>query len=729
MTDDSVFSSANDTVSSNPGIQITMEPVSENSEELVNGDGDGNGDEEYEIETNEIGNVVKSDDIENAINRLDSDSELGIDCADLENNSDHVLEFESNNHGEQMLEIRANDTGGGIIENRADDAHQHKSYIQPVVGMEFESYDDAYNYYNCYARELGFGIRVKSSWTKRNSKEKRGAVLSCNCEGFKTMKEATTRRKETRTGCLAMVRLRLVESGRWRLDEVKLEHNHLFDHERAQSSRSHKKMEVGAKRKFELAADVQVQTIKLYRAPAVDEVSYAISNEGESTNHSELFKCLKLGRSGGPALCNYFRQAQLTDPNFFYIMDLSDEGFLKNVFWIDSRSRAAYGYFGDVVVVDETCLSNNHDIPLLVFSGLNHHGRSVLFGCGLLADETMDAYVWLMRAWLTCMLGRPPQTIVTDQSKTLNGAISEVFPRAHHRLCLPRVMRSILLKLGEVGESEIFQAILNRTVYDSLKTEEFETAWEEMTQHFAVKNHEWLRSLYEDRERWVPAYLKDTRFTGIYTFQPGESMNSYFCGYLQEQMTWEEFFNVYESVREKKIQKETFDDIESRNFRPMLRTTCSYERQLSELYSKKIFLKFQEEVVLMSNCFSVTQIHISGQLSPIWSKNGMLMEMQENQRTSKLFMINVLGYNGLEEIPNQYILTRWRKDLKRLYTIDPGSNNIDISNPIQWFDHLYRRAMQVVAEGMASQDHHTVAWQTFKESLNKVRLVAAEKPL
>lgn len=84
----------------------------------------------------------------------------------------------------------------------------------------------------------------------------------------------------------------------------------------------------------------------------------------------------------------------------------------------------------------------------------------------------------------------------------------------------------------------------------------------------------------------------------------------------------------------------------------------------------------------------------------------------------------ILNYNGVEEIPFQYILSRWRKDFKRLYVPDLGSNNVDITNPVQWFDHLYRRAMQVVQEGMISQDHYMVSWQAFKESLNKVRLVA-----
>nr|GMC71828.1 protein FAR1-RELATED SEQUENCE 8-like isoform X2 [Ipomoea batatas]GMD11947.1 protein FAR1-RELATED SEQUENCE 8-like isoform X2 [Ipomoea batatas]GME15230.1 protein FAR1-RELATED SEQUENCE 8-like isoform X2 [Ipomoea batatas] len=253
-----------------------MEEGLENSEQVI-------GDEisDHEVESDGVFDI-EGNDLEN-----DGDHILMIDSNDLENTAEQVLEFESSGHDNsehvlefgstdeghntnQILEIQSNEpencTDGDttIFHDQDGGTSQKKSYLPPVVGMEFESYEDAYNYYNCYAKELGFAIRVKSSWTKRNSKEKRGAVLCCNCEGFKTMKEASTRRKETRRGCLAMIRLRLVDSNRWRVDEVKLEHNHPFDPERAQNCKSHKKMDSVAKRKLEPAVDVEVRTIKLY---------------------------------------------------------------------------------------------------------------------------------------------------------------------------------------------------------------------------------------------------------------------------------------------------------------------------------------------------------------------------------------------------------------------------------------------------------------------------------
>lgn len=671
---------------------------------------------------------------------MEEDSQTSDQLLDDEAYDDHV------NECEQVLDIEDNEQENGqtSVSPHIDDQNgeSHRSnYLPPVIGMEFESYDDAYNYYNCYAKELGFAIRVKSSWTKRNSKEKRGAVLCCNCEGFKTIKEATSRRKETRTGCLAMIRLRLVESNRWRVDEVKLEHNHLFDLERAQNSKSHKKMDASTKRKLEPALDVEVKTIKLYRTPIIHHGN-SNSNDGEIGNHIDQFKRLMLDRSDLDVIHAYFSRIQLMNPNFVYLMDFNDDGILRNVFWIDSRSRAAFRYFNDVVAFDTACLLNEYEIPLFTFVGVNHHGESILLGCGLLADDSQETYIWLFRAWLTCMSGRPPQTIVTDYSKALQSAISEVFPRAHHRLSLSLVIQSILERLGEFHELEEFGNVLHRIVYGSLKVDEFETAWEEMIQHFGVTDNEWLQSLFDDRERWAPVYLKDIFFAGMLSFSP------LFEGYVHKQTSLKEFFHMYDLVLQKKFQKEADDDIVSADSNPILKTRCYYELQLSRIYTKEIFEKFQDEVEMMSSCFGITQIHANGPIityivkehenegdmreignfEVVYDKTGAEVRCICNCFNFKGYLCRhalcVLNYNGMEEIPFQYILSRWRKDFKRFYVADMGSNNVDITNPVQWFDHLYRKALQVVEEGMISQDHYMVAWQAFKESLNKVRLVA-----
>lgn len=744
---------------------------SSNSEVLIEEmeDQEDDGDELFEIEADDNesegrhGFVIEGDDHEN-----DGEQFFEID-ANIHEGNEQVLDLEAEDHcsnSQQFLEVRdhnaENDTFQVLDLDGNDQEHnqgnnmmgmddedglsKEKYYHPPAVGMEFESYDDAYNYYNCYAKELGFAIRVKSSWTKRNSKEKRGAVLCCNCEGFKTLKEATCRRKETRTGCLAMIRLRLVETNRWRVDEVKLEHNHLFDPERVQNSKSHKKMEVGSKRNLEPTVDVEVRTIKLYRTSVIDAAnSWTVSSRRtENSNHIQSC-CLQLKAADSQAIHGFFCQKQLTSPNFFYIMDLNDEGQMRNVFWIDPKARAAYSYFGDVVAVDTTCLSNKYEIPLVAFIGINHHGQSILLGCAFIAEETVETYIWLFRTWLTCMLGRPPQTIITDRFKNIQSAISDVFPRAHHRFWLPHVMQNILLNMGQLQESEAFQSILNVTVYRSLKIDEFESSWDNMIEQFGTRDHEWLQICYEDREKWAPVYQRDTFLAGLFAAQVGESFIPFFAGHVHERTSIKEFFDFYDVIMQKKRLREALDDLESSGSNLLLRTRCYYELQLSKFYTKEIFEKFQVEVEMMACCVTINQVHTSGHVCTYVVKeheNGGIKELRSfevmyDKATVEVrcvcggFNLNgylcrhalsVLNHNGVEEIPFSYILQRWRKDCKRLYVPDIRSNVIDITNPTQWYEHLHKRAMQVVEAGVVSQDHYMVAWQAFLESLNKVRL-------
>lgn len=99
------------------------------------------------------------------------------------------------------------------------------------------------------------------------------------------------------------------------------------------------------------------------------------------------------------------------------MIDLNDHARIKNLFWADARSRAAYAQFGDVVTFDTTYLTNKYDMPFAPFVGVNHHGQSVLLGCGLLSSEDTATFTWLFKKWLANMSNRAPRAIITDQDK------------------------------------------------------------------------------------------------------------------------------------------------------------------------------------------------------------------------------------------------------------------------------------------------------------------------
>lgn len=621
--------------------------------------------------------------------------------------------------------------------------------LPPAVGMEFESYEDVYYFYNCYAKEQGFGVRVSNTWY-RKSKERYRGKLSCSSAGFKKKSEANRPRPETRTGCPAMIKFRLMETKRWRIIEVELEHNHLISPTSGKFYKSHKTLGLGTKRPLQSDVAEEVQTIRLFRTVIIDADGdgNADVDEGEFGNNVDHSNQLRFKEGDAQAVHNYFCSSQLMNPNFFYSIDLNEKGCLRNVFWADARSRVAFGYFGDVVAIDTTCLTFKYEVPLVSFIGVNHHGHRVLLGCGLVAGETIESYIWLFRAWLTCMLGRPPQTIITAQCRTLQASVADVFPRASHCLCLSLIMQKIPEKLGGLLEFEAIKVALSRAVYYSLRADEFEATWEDMIQHFGIRDHKWLQALYEDRKRWVPAYLKDIFLAGMFPNQQNEVVTPFFDGYLHRHTPLKEFFDKYDQALRTSQQEEALADLESRNSRFVLKPRYYFEFQLEKLYTNDIFKKFQREVEGIYSCFSTRQIHADGRIITYMVKEHV--EVEENRRETRDYEVSfdtsemevfcvcglfnfkgylcrhaltVLNQNGMEEIPPQYILSRWRKDTKRTYVLDHGCSGIDINNPVHRYDHLYRCVVQVVEEARKSQDRYKDAIQALDEILNKVHLI------
>ncbi|XP_021888435.1 protein FAR1-RELATED SEQUENCE 6-like isoform X1 [Carica papaya] len=625
---------------------------------------------------------------------------------------------------------------------------QGENPLPPAVGMEFESYEDVYFFYNCYAKEQGFGVRVSNTWY-RKSKERYRGKLSCSSAGFKKKSEANRPRPETRTGCPAMIKFRLMENRRWRIIEAELEHNHLISPASGKFYKSHKHIGIGTKRTLHLDGPEEAQKIRLFRTMVVDaENNGAIDVDNREFSNDVHYNQLKLKEGDAQAIQNYFLHSQLMDPNFFYVVDINEKGYLRNLLWMDAMSRVAYHYFSDVIMIDSSCLTNKYEVPLVSFIGVNHHGQSVLLGCGLVAGETVESYTWLFRVWLTCMLGRPPQVIITDQCRILDTTVADVFPRACHCLCLSHITGKVPVKLGGFSDYEAIRTALNRAVYYSLRPEEFETLWEDMIQLYGIKDNKWVQTLYEDRKRWVPVYLKDTFLAGAFPTQQNEVVVSFFEGYLDKHTSLKEFLNKYDQGLQTNRQLEVLEDMDSKNTSVMLKSRCYYDLQISKLYTNNIVRKFEREVEGMFSCFSTRQGHVDGPIVTYVVKEEA--EGDGNRRETRDFevlynatemevacicgLFNYRGYlcrhalyvlkqNGIEEIPSQYILPRWRKDIKRVQVLDQSCTSIDTNNPVHRYDHLYKCIVQVVEEGRKSQDRYKATQQALDGIMSKLHLV------
>jgi hypothetical protein len=177
--------------------------------------------------------------------------------------------------------------------------------------------------------------------------------------------------------------------------KVELNHNHSLSSGKARFFKCNKKIKDAAKRRLELNDRAGIRTSKNFESLVVESGGFESLPFGERDCQNYINKAreLRLGKGGGQALCDYFNRMQKQNSGFYFMMEMDDDSRLRNVFWVDARSRSAYEFFGDVITFDTTYLTNRYDMPFASFVGVNHHGQSILLGVGLISSEDTDTFV------------------------------------------------------------------------------------------------------------------------------------------------------------------------------------------------------------------------------------------------------------------------------------------------------------------------------------------------
>ncbi|KAG6726706.1 hypothetical protein I3842_02G093900 [Carya illinoinensis] len=348
---------------------------------------------------------------------------------------------------------------------------------EPKEEMSFSSIEEVWAYYTRYAKQVGFGV------IKRNSKtgvdgQIRYFTFACVRQGTYVSKASNILkpRPMEHNGCKAKINAILGSEGKFRLTHVALEHTRVLSPGKARYIRCHKRLDESSKRKLEYNDMAGIQLSKNYNSCVAEAGGYENITFGERDAQ------------------NYIHEAQ--NDGFYYIIDVDDETRLRNVFWADARSRAAYESFGDVITFDTTYLTNSYKMPFAPFVGVNHHGQSILFGCGLISGEDTDTLY-------------APQAIITDQDKAMQNAIARVFPKSRHRFCLWYIMKKVPEKFGAYSQYDDIKSQLHRCVYDTLSRDEFNKCWLQLLDNFDLHDHSWLEWLYSERHLWVPAYVRN----------------------------------------------------------------------------------------------------------------------------------------------------------------------------------------------------------------------------
>nr|XP_020163414.1 protein FAR1-RELATED SEQUENCE 5-like [Aegilops tauschii subsp. strangulata] len=291
-----------------------------------------------------------------------------------------------------------------------------------------------------------------------------------------------------------------------------------------------------------------------------------------------------------------FADMQRRRPGFHHVEE-TENNVVCSLFWTDSLCKMNYELYGDFVSFDTTFSTNIYGLTFAPIIGVDNHGSTVLFGVGLLKDEKIGSFKWLLSTFVEAMGGKEPKYIITDQDQAMKTAIKEALPRTRHRFCLWHIRKNLKENNAAVfAQHPGMSDDLFRIVKNSLDQDEFERAWKAAISVHKAEGNKHLNTLWELRNFWVPAYFKDCFYPFSSTTTYSESTDSMWKNYVDHRDTIKRFVDGYHMIHQNCLA--TLDKKRHRTEEkaPSLETGFPIERQASQVYTNEIFRKFQLEL-------------------------------------------------------------------------------------------------------------------------------------
>ena len=500
-----------------------------------------------------------------------------------------------------------------IVEKEMDDMFKEGIYptiqevteaLEPEGGMVFGSLDECFLFFCRYARKVGFAAKRSTSRRSTYDQQLDKQVFQCTKEG----QNKTTERhvKERRSNCLIrtscpvqITAKRDTDRRKWYLKNVRLEHNHQLHPSdwMLKFMRCYKKMtpqekffiQVLQKARLEPRKVMQIFTAmgKPRREIMFDtiDISNIACRDRAGERGTDIADTMKM-----------FADMQRRRPGFHHVEE-TENNVVRSLFWTDSLCKMNYDLYGDFVSFDTTFSTNIYGLPFAPIIGVDNHGSTVLFGVGLLKDEKIGSFKWLLSTFVEAMGGKEPKYIITDQDQAMKTAIKEALPRTRHRFCWWHIRKNLKENNAVVfAQHPGMSDDLFRIVKNSLDQDEFERAWKAAISLHKAEGNKHLNTLWELRNFWVPAYFKDCFYPFSSTTTRSESTNSMWKNYVDHKDTIKRFVNAYHMIQQNCLA--TLDKKRHRTEEkaPSLETGFPIERQASQVYTNEIFRKFQLEL-------------------------------------------------------------------------------------------------------------------------------------
>ncbi|KAK8716202.1 hypothetical protein V6N13_043520 [Hibiscus sabdariffa] len=245
---------------------------------------------------------------------------------------------------------------------------------ETLVGIVFNSRDDAWEFYKDYAKNNGFSVcRSTTRHDEHGNVKEQG--FCCTQGGVRRKGVVESERKRvaraiTRIGCKAKVIVKCTDSSKWTISFFHSEHNHSLCPPAMRPF-------LRSNRDVDDASIVEARALKKVRVRTSHVMNYFTQQSGGFHNVGFIRKDLynALQKTEAVEICDgdvnavlaYFDFKKEQDIGLCIQYNVDDSGGLQNLFWCDSTSRSDYACFGDVIAFDTTYKGNMYGRPLFWF--------------------------------------------------------------------------------------------------------------------------------------------------------------------------------------------------------------------------------------------------------------------------------------------------------------------------------------------------------------------------
>ncbi|XP_057720201.1 protein FAR1-RELATED SEQUENCE 5-like [Arachis stenosperma] len=557
--------------------------------------------------------------------------------------------------------------------------------VEDIWNLEFRTEDEACQFYNAYSCWHGFVMR-KDDVVRDNQGRIISRQLVCNKEGWRNVRylDLDDRPREarslTRTKCPARLRVKLdYGCGIWKVSGFVESHNH------------------------DLTPPQFAHLKGGYR--------HAGFTRKDLCNHIDRYRQSKVKNGDANAAINYLIGKSNNDPLFFGKYTFTSDERLEHIFWADGQSIIDYHCFGDIVAFDSTYKKNKYNKPLVIFSGCNHHGQTVIFGSGLLSDETTETYKWLLETFVEVMGGKSPKAVITDGDLAMRDAIKNVLLDETHRLCGWHLQRNACENIKNPNFLRDFKCL----IYDNNDQREFDRRWAAILDKHNLVGSTWMEKTYETRAMWSHCFLRDKFFGYIRTTSQCEGINSLIRFCVNRKNTLIDFVHNLDRALKEYRNNELIAEFKSQFSEPVMITSLEvYEKSASCYFTRNIFKEIRNEIqragalnikVLSTTLdkveFSVTALGDPAKDRRVKVDRGKNMfscscKLFESRGIPCSHVFCAMKFENILEFPESLIYKRWTKNAKNEFISTEMPVNDDVERDIADFDEVQSEIVNLV---------------------------------